>query len=125
MRSLKLLETTTGRTTVLISKVMAIVTISELLLASIQDGGRCSDIRMAMLQMKEEKLLLLMVELIMKTETLSWKLETTRFTRDGELSTLTSMRKSQLKVNSTKNSDSTWREISMLSLLSHLEDTLT
>jgi hypothetical protein len=43
MRSPRLSETTTGRTTALIFKAMVAQTISELHLASTQDGGRCSD----------------------------------------------------------------------------------
>ena len=43
MKSPRLLETTTGRTTALISKATEIAIILELFLASTQDGGNCSD----------------------------------------------------------------------------------
>jgi hypothetical protein len=45
-------ETTTGRTTASISKAMVTATTLELPPASTQDGGRCSDTRMAWLPTK-------------------------------------------------------------------------
>jgi hypothetical protein len=70
MRSQKPSETTNGRTTALTFKATATATISEQSLASTQDGGRCSDTKMDTFQTKEERLLLLAVDLTMRIETL-------------------------------------------------------
>jgi hypothetical protein len=49
------LGTTTGRITALTSKIMEEATILELHQASIQDGGRCSDIKESLLLTKKVK----------------------------------------------------------------------
>jgi hypothetical protein len=54
MRFPRPLETTTGKTMPLKSKAMEIATTWELL-ASTQDGGKCSDTKMDSLPMKEER----------------------------------------------------------------------
>jgi hypothetical protein len=63
-------ETTTGKTTALIFKAMVTATTLELSLASIQDGGRCSDTKMDSSPTKEERLSKLLEELMMRIETL-------------------------------------------------------
>jgi len=52
---------------------------------------------------------------MMKTETLLWKIEATRFTKDGELSMLMNIRANHKRVSSTRSSDSMLKETSSLS----------
>jgi len=75
-----------------------------------------------MSQTKKERLLLFQEDLTMRTETLSWRLETIRFTKDGELSMLMSMKENQLRVNSTRSLDFTLKETSTLFQLSETTD---
>jgi hypothetical protein len=106
-------------------KAMVIATILELHQASIQDGGRCSDTKMATSQTRRVRSLPLTEDLTTRTETSSWNKEMARSTKDGESSTLMSTRKSQLKDNSTRNSVFMLRETSTLFQLSLMEDILT
>jgi hypothetical protein len=50
---------------------------------------------------------------MLKTETLSWKEETIKFTKDGKSSMLMSMKENQLKDNLTRSSDFMLKETSM------------
>ena len=125
MKFPRLSETTTGRTTALISKTMAAVTTSELLLASTQDGGNYSDTKTVWLLTREERLWQSMVDLITKTETSSWSNKTERLTRDGESFMLKTTRRSQLRVNLTRSSAFTWKETSTSLLLYQATDTST
>jgi hypothetical protein len=65
------------------------------------------------------------VDKIMRTETLSWKQETTRSIKNGVLSMPMNMRMSQLRDNLTKSSDFMLRGTSTLSHNYQLTDTLT
>jgi hypothetical protein len=70
MRSLRQLETTTGRTTASTSKAMVEALTSELPQVSTQDGGRCSELRInSMSPMRKERLSQFQEDLIKKTET--------------------------------------------------------
>jgi hypothetical protein len=75
--------------------------------------------------MKEERLLQSKVDLIMKTKTSLLNKDPVKLARDGELFMLTSTKRNQLRVNSTRSSDFTLRETSMLFLNYHHTDTLT
>jgi hypothetical protein len=118
-------EITTGRTTAFTLIATEKATISELTLASHQDGGKCSDTEMVWFKMKKERSLPFQEELIMKTETLSWSQRTARSIRDGKLYMLMNMKRNQLRDNSTRSLDFTLREISTLSQLFQITDTLT
>jgi hypothetical protein len=107
----------------LIFKATVIVTTSELL-ESTQDGGKCSDTRTTLLPMREEKSWQSKEDLTLRTETLVLKSRMARSTKDGELSMLTNMRKSQPRVNLTRSSDFTLREISTLSQHSQITNIL-
>jgi hypothetical protein len=65
------------------------------------------------------------VVLMLKIETSLYTRRTERSTRDGKLSMLMSMRRSQLRDNSTRSSDFTLRETSTLFQDSQTTDTST
>jgi hypothetical protein len=62
---------------------------------------------------RKERLSLYLEDSMLKTETLSWKEETIKFTKDGKSSMLMSMKENQLKDNLTRSSDFMLKETSM------------
>jgi hypothetical protein len=114
MKSLRQSETTTGKTTASISKEMDHQATLELSLESLQDGGNCSRKTVSSLSMRKERCYMFQEELMLKTEILRFKPETDRYIKDSRSSMLTSTLKSQLRVNSMRNSAFMSKEISML-----------
>jgi len=113
MRSPRPSETTTGRTTALISKATVKATTSELSQVSTQDGGNCSILRKEnSFKTKEARSWMLMAALMLKTETSLCITNTERSTKDGKLSMLMSIQMSQLRDNSTRNMVFMSKEIS-------------
>jgi hypothetical protein len=125
MKSQRPLETTTGRTTVLISNLTVVLPTLEQPLVSTQDGGSYSDSKMDMLPMKEERSLKSKVISMLRTETSLLETKTVRLDKDGESSMLMNMRRSQPRVNLTRSSAFTLKEISILFHHYQTKDTLT
>jgi hypothetical protein len=90
-----------------------------------QDGGRSLDTRTTSLSTPRPRLLLSQVDSITRTETLSLNQELERSIKSGESFTLTSTRRSQPRVNSTRSLDFTLKETSMLFHNYQIIDTLT
>jgi hypothetical protein len=88
---------------------------SEPHLASTQDGGNCSRKRVNSLSMRKERSLMCKVVLMLKTETSLCTTSMVRLIRDGRSSMLMNTLMSQPRVNSTRSSDFTLKEISTLS----------
>jgi hypothetical protein len=99
MKSLRQLETTTGRTTASIFQVTVDKTILIQYQASLQDGGNCSTGKMALFRMKKERYWMLQVALTLKTETSLCTISMERSTRDGRSSMPMSIQMSQLRDN--------------------------
>jgi hypothetical protein len=124
MKSQRPSRTTTGNLTHLISKAtVEALTLGALLLT--QDGGRCSDLKVAMLSTIKERYWKSKEAMTMRTETLVSTIETTRSTSNGILSTLINGRVNQPRVNSTRDSVFTLKEISTLFQHSQVENTST
>jgi hypothetical protein len=126
MKSPRLSETTTGRITALTSKAMETATTLEQPPVSTHDGGRCSEIKMATLPMREERLLLSQAYMIMRTTISSWNKERKKrmSISNGDLSTLMNTKLNQPRDNSIRSSTSTLKETSTLSHKWPLTDTL-
>jgi hypothetical protein len=125
MKSQRLSRTTTGNLIHLISNQTEDQATSDALLLT-QDGGNCSKLMGHSLEiLRITKLLQFQEELTTKTETSLLKTRMERLTNNGRLSMLTSMRRNQLRDNSTRSSVSMLKEISTLSLHYQTTDILT
>jgi hypothetical protein len=104
---------------------MVVPRMSDSLLQSTQDGGRCSDGRHHSLSMKKERYWTSMVTLMLNRETLKSIQSMEESTNNGTLSILTNGRENQERENSMKNLDSTLKDHSTLFLNFQPTDTLT
>lgn len=125
IQSPRQLDLNNGRIVPLKFKAMVEVQIWELLLLSIQDGGRCLECKELSSQMNVARLLMFKEELIQKIETLLFTINTEKSTNNGTLSMLMNGRENQQRVNWMKISVFMLRETSMLLLSYPLTDILT
>jgi hypothetical protein len=116
MRRQRLLEITMdhGRAMLWKSKVTVDLTTSEPLVSTL-DGGKCGESMVNTSETRKVKLSQLTDHSTMKTETLLLRTRMERQAKSGMSSMLMNMRRSQLRVNSTRSSDFTLRETSTLS----------
>jgi hypothetical protein len=80
-----------------------------------QDIGNCSNSKLHSSSMNVERSSISMVTLMLRTETLKFITSTVESTSNGTSSMLMNIQMNQSRVSSTKNSVSTFREISSLS----------
>jgi hypothetical protein len=90
-----------------------------------QDGGNSSNTKDQLSLTREERFLKLLEKLTVKTKTSVLTHRLMKFTNSGIFFTLMNGKENQSKENLMKDLDSTSKEISTLSQLSQIRDTLT
>jgi len=116
MKSPRLSEIITGRTTALTFKVMVVQATLEQYQASTQDGGNCSRRMENSLSTRKERYWMFLEVSMPRIETFLSNQEMVKYIKDGRSYTLMSIQMSQRRESLTRNSVSMLREISTLSL---------